>query len=125
MLARVEACGRRALSQMLAARSPALGRLRAWPAGLRLRLRTVLAGLQIYSRRGRGCRCGFTDGLDRERVGQPPEGPRPDAYEAHVIPTADRRCGHCQLSRPWYARCVGGAAAWVGRSFARLLCCPL
>src|SRR6516164_11419212 len=28
----------------------------------------------------------------------------------------------CQLSRPWYARCVGGAAAWVGRSFARLLC---
>ena len=32
---------------------------------------------------------------------------------------------HCQLSRPWYARCVGGAAARVGRSFARLLCCPL
>jgi hypothetical protein len=32
--------------------------------------------------------------------------------------------GHCQLSRPWYARCVGGAAARVGRSFARLLCCP-
>ena len=32
---------------------------------------------------------------------------------------------HCQFSRPWYARCVGGAAAWVGRSFARLLCCPL
>jgi hypothetical protein len=21
--------------------------------------------------------------------------------------------GHCQLSRPWYARCVGGAAAQV------------
>jgi putative transposase len=32
---------------------------------------------------------------------------------------------HCQLSRPWFARCVGGAAAWVGRSFARLMCCPL
>jgi len=32
---------------------------------------------------------------------------------------------HCQLSRPWYARCVGGAAARVGRSFARLFCCPL
>jgi hypothetical protein len=32
---------------------------------------------------------------------------------------------HCQLRRPWYARCVGGAAARVGRSFARLLCCPL
>jgi hypothetical protein len=31
---------------------------------------------------------------------------------------------HCQLRRPWYARCVGGAAARVGRSFARLLCCP-
>jgi len=31
---------------------------------------------------------------------------------------------HCQLSCPWYARCVGGAAARVGRSFARLLCCP-
>src|SRR5438132_13807914 len=31
---------------------------------------------------------------------------------------------HCQLSRPWYARCVGGVAARVGRSFARLLCCP-
>jgi hypothetical protein len=31
---------------------------------------------------------------------------------------------HCQLSRPWYARSVGGAAARVGRSFARLLCCP-
>src|SRR6516225_9982080 len=31
--------------------------------------------------------------------------------------------GHCQLSRPWYARCVGDAAARVGRSFARLLCC--
>ena len=36
----------------------------------------------------------------------------------------DRR-RHCQLSRPWYARCVGGAAARVGKSFARLLCCPL
>jgi hypothetical protein len=33
-------------------------------------------------------------------------------------------CWHCQLSRPWYARCVGGAAARVGRSFARLSCCP-
>jgi hypothetical protein len=31
---------------------------------------------------------------------------------------------HCQLSHPWYARYVGGAAARVGRSFARLLCCP-
>ena len=30
---------------------------------------------------------------------------------------------HCQLSRPLYARCVGGAAARVGGSFARLLCC--
>jgi hypothetical protein len=28
---------------------------------------------------------------------------------------------HCQLSRPWSARCVGGAAARVGRSFARLV----
>jgi hypothetical protein len=27
--------------------------------------------------------------------------------------------GHCQLSRPWYARWFGGAAARVGRSFAR------
>jgi len=34
----------------------------------------------------------------------------------------DRRC---QLSRPWYARCVGGVAARVGRSFAHLSCCPL
>src|SRR6516164_6539882 len=33
--------------------------------------------------------------------------------------------GHCQPSRPWYARCVGGAAARVGTSFARLSCCPL
>src|SRR5262249_28481729 len=32
---------------------------------------------------------------------------------------------HCQLSRPWYARCVGAAAARVGKFFARLLCCPL
>ena len=32
---------------------------------------------------------------------------------------------HCQLRRRWYARYVGGAAARVGRSFARLLCCPL
>jgi transposase len=32
--------------------------------------------------------------------------------------------GHCQLSRPWYARCVGGAAARVGRSFASLSRCP-
>src|SRR5262249_15465539 len=31
---------------------------------------------------------------------------------------------HCQLSRLWYARRVGGAAARVGRSFARLSCCP-
>src|SRR6266436_3213128 len=31
---------------------------------------------------------------------------------------------HCQLSRPWYARCVGGAAARVGRRFSSLLCCP-
>ena len=31
---------------------------------------------------------------------------------------------HCQLRWPWYARCVGGAAARVGRSFARLSCCP-
>jgi hypothetical protein len=30
---------------------------------------------------------------------------------------------HCQLSRPCYACCVGGAAARVGRSFGRLLCC--
>jgi hypothetical protein len=30
----------------------------------------------------------------------------------------------CQLSRPWYARCVGGAAARVGRSFTYLWCCP-
>src|SRR5215472_7909944 len=36
----------------------------------------------------------------------------------------DRSERRCQLSRPWYARCVGGAAAGVGRSFARLLCCP-
>jgi hypothetical protein len=33
--------------------------------------------------------------------------------------------GHCQLRRPWYARCVGGTAARVASSFARLLCCPL
>jgi hypothetical protein len=39
-------------------------------------------------------------------------------YEDHVGE------GHCQLSRPWYARCVGGAAARVGRTFARPLCCP-
>ena len=32
---------------------------------------------------------------------------------------------HCQLRRPWYAPCVGGAAARVGRSFARLSCCPI
>jgi hypothetical protein len=32
---------------------------------------------------------------------------------------------HGQLRRPWYARFVGGAAARVGKSFARLLCCPL
>ena len=31
---------------------------------------------------------------------------------------------HCQLSCPWYARCVGGAAARIGKSFARLLWCP-
>jgi hypothetical protein len=36
----------------------------------------------------------------------------------------DIAAGHCQLSRPWYARCVGGAAARVGRSFARLSWCP-
>jgi len=29
--------------------------------------------------------------------------------------------GHCQLKRPWYARCVGGAAARVGE----LLCSPI
>ena len=31
---------------------------------------------------------------------------------------------HCQLKRPWYARRVGGAAARVESSLARLLCCP-
>ena len=31
---------------------------------------------------------------------------------------------HCQLSRPCCTRCVGGAVARVGSSFARLLCCP-
>jgi hypothetical protein len=36
----------------------------------------------------------------------------------------DARHGYCQLRRPWYARCVGGAAAPVGRFSARLLCCP-
>ena len=30
----------------------------------------------------------------------------------------------CQLSRPWHARCVGGATARVGRSFTYLWCCP-
>jgi class 3 adenylate cyclase len=39
--------------------------------------------------------------------------------------TEHRGRRHCQLSRPWYARSVGGAAARVGSSFARLLCCPL
>ena len=29
-----------------------------------------------------------------------------------------------QLSRRWYARCVDGAAARVGRSFTYLWCCP-
>src|SRR5215469_8478934 len=40
------------------------------------------------------------------------------------IKDVDEADGRCQLSRPWYSRCVGGAAAWVGRSFARPLCCP-
>jgi len=31
---------------------------------------------------------------------------------------------HCQLKRLWYVRRVGGAAARVGKSFARLSCCP-
>ena len=39
--------------------------------------------------------------------------------------TLDTARGHCQLKPPWYALRVGGAAARVGRSFARLLCCPL
>src|ERR1700674_2413315 len=39
-------------------------------------------------------------------------------------PILERLVRHCQLRRSWYARCVGGAAARVGRSFARLLCCP-
>ena len=26
---------------------------------------------------------------------------------------------HCQFSRPWYARCVGGATARVGRSCSK------
>jgi hypothetical protein len=42
-------------------------------------------------------------------------------FQAHGADAAGR---HCQLSGPWYGRCVGGAAAWVGRSFARLLRCP-
>jgi adenylate cyclase len=41
--------------------------------------------------------------------------------KGRILQALDR---HCQLSRPWYARSVGGAAARVGRSFARLVCCP-
>src|SRR6516164_6194794 len=32
---------------------------------------------------------------------------------------------HCQVSRPRYARCVGGAAARVGRSFLTYCAAPL
>jgi hypothetical protein len=47
-----------------------------------------------------------------------------EKYPART-PRSWRKLRHCQLSRPWYAHCVGGAAARVGRSFASLLCCPL
>src|SRR6516162_5241453 len=40
---------------------------------------------------------------------------------ASVTSASSRR--HCQLIPPLYARCVGGAAARVGRCFARLLWC--
>jgi hypothetical protein len=65
------------------------------------------------------------------RLDLPDGAPRAWALFAHCFTCgkdilAARRiaAGHCQLSRPWYARCVGGAAARVGRSFARLSCCP-
>src|ERR1700730_14120477 len=38
--------------------------------------------------------------------------------------TKEIRDGQCELRRSWYAHCVGGAAARVGRSSPRLLCCP-
>jgi hypothetical protein len=31
---------------------------------------------------------------------------------------------YCQLSRPWYARCVGGAAARVGKILCPLIALP-
>jgi IS5 family transposase len=45
--------------------------------------------------------------------------------QAALQDAVERLAGHCQFRRPWYARCVGGTAARVGRSFARPLCGPL
>ena len=67
--------------------------------------------------------------------------PKPSRAPAHdsgtvwfATPSLEETCApyslpvsrrtHCQLRPPWYAPCVGGTAARVGRSFARLLCCP-
>ena len=67
--------------------------------------------------------------------------PKPSRISAHdsgsvwfATPSLEETCTpyslpvsrrtHCQLRRPWYACCMGGAAARDGRSFARLLRCP-
>src|ERR1700730_16619135 len=47
---------------------------------------------------------------------------RPDSRR--LVGAAKECAGHYQLRRPWYACCMGGAAARDGRSFARLLRCP-
>ena len=74
----------------------------------------------------------------REQRRCDPEGKReaaanePGKQQAHhLAEPAERLQGadagipwHCQLKRLWYARRVGGVAARVGNSFARLSCCP-
>jgi hypothetical protein len=51
--------------------------------------------------------------------------PPPTCRLSTLALAVERVTGYCQLSRPRYARCVGGAAARLGKSFARLLRCPL
>jgi predicted ATPase len=50
------------------------------------------------------------------------EGAR-DALE-RILRIYDVGRRRCQLKRPWHSPRVGGAAAQVGNSFARLICCP-
>ena len=47
---------------------------------------------------------------------------RAETCTLYSLPVSRRT--HCQIRGLWYARCIGGTAARVGRSFARLLCCP-